>query len=350
MAESKRENYAYMDVLRCGGIYLVMIGHCISGTLAEPGLVGTAVWWICDILNSAVRTGLAMFFVLSGALLLPDERTLDVIPFYRRRLKKLLVPFLCWDLVYFLEGALLQGQGLRPGVFFTELLTLRGSKYHLWFVYKLVSIYLLLPFLKRVLDRCGRREQGILLFVILLPSSILPLINLLPFVSVDLFSAPVDGRVGFFLLGYLLARSDPAPRTRRWIYAGGAAALVLNVLGNYWLSSTERVNLWFNDGCALTHYIACAAAFLLARNLFSGEGGRLRRGIAALAGRLSGLTYGMYLCHVLFLDLAIRLAEGSAWGTARRLLFYFLFTALCATAAAWLLSRERHLRRLLVTG
>lgn len=348
MAESKR--LSYLNVLRCGGALLVILGHCISGTLADPGLVGTMVWWICDILNSAVRTGLAMFFVLSGALLLPDPRTLEVIPFYKKRLGKLLVPFLCWDLIYFLEGALLLGRSLSPALFLTELLASRGSKYHLWFVYKLVSIYLILPFLKRILDRCGRREQGILLAVILLPASILPLVNLLPCLSVDLFSPPIDGRVGFFLLGYLLIRSDPSPKIKRWIYAAGAGALVLNVLGNYLLSSPGQVNLWFNDGCAPTHYIACAAAFLLARDLFSGEGGKLRRGIAALADRLSGLTYGVYLGHVLFLDLAIRLAEGFAWGTSGRLAFYYLFTVPCAFAAAWILSRERHLRRLLVTG
>ena len=135
MVESGRKDLAYLDVLRCLGMYLVILGHCFSGTLATPSMLGTPVWWICDILDGFFRMGLALFFVLSGALLLNNERTLDAVPFYTKRLKRLLVPFLCWDLVYFLENMVLQGRFPDPARFFTELLALRGSKYHLWFVY-----------------------------------------------------------------------------------------------------------------------------------------------------------------------------------------------------------------------
>lgn len=349
MVENGRKNLAYMDVLRCLGMYLVILGHCTSGTLATPSMFGTAVWWICDILGSVFRMGLAIFFVLSGALLLPNDQTLDALPFYAKRLKRLLVPFLCWDIVYFLENAVLQGRIPDPAQFLTELLTLRGSKYHLWFVYKIISIYLILPFLKRALDHCGLREQLLFLLVVLIPASILPLVNLLPFVQIDLFGAPIDGRVGYFIMGYILVRETPPPWVKRLLYGGGACSVVLDVLGNYWLSSPEKLNLWFSDGCALTHFLETGAVFLLARDLFGGGSEcPARKAVCTLAGRLSKLSYGIYLCHVLFLDAAIRLLAGTSLGASRKIVFYFAFTAACATAAAWLLSKSRPLRRLFV--
>ena len=342
--ETRREITAYMDLLRCGALYLVVLLHCISGTLANPALVGTAVWWVCDILNSAARMGVPIFFMLSGALLLPDPRTLDPLPFYRKRLHRLLLPFLCWNELYFLENAWLQAQTPSLIQFFTELLAARGSKYHLWFVYKIASIYLLLPFLKRILDHCHCREQWLLLGVILLPASVFPLVSLLPGVQLDLFSPLLDGRVGFFLLGFLLVQALPA-WARRLLYGGGALAFLLNILGNFWLSSPGQVNLWFNDGCALTHFLTAGAVFLLAKERI-----HMPPALCGLCRKLSSLSYGIYLAHVLFLDAFTRLLRGLGLGTAWMLLLSFLLTACAATVSVWLLSLCKPLRRLLVGG
>lgn len=353
MAEERRERMPWLSVLRVISAGLVIVIHCTAGVVADPALLGTPVWWLGNGAAVVGRTGLAMFFVLSGALLLTDDRTLEILPFYRRRLPRILLLLLCWDALYFLEGVLLGSKPLSLGLFLTELLAQKGSKYHLWFLYKLVSLYLLLPFFKRMTDRCARREKELLLLAILLPASILPMLDLLPHVSVDLFSPPVEGRLGYFLLGALLMEVDPGALSRRrrgLLYAAGAAGLALNILGNYWCSAPGQVNLRFSDGCTLTYYIACAAAFLLCRELFEGEKGALRRRLAAGAERLAPLTYGIYLCHPLFLDLAAVLTAKAGLGTARGLVVQFLFTAACAAAASWLLSRERHLRRLLISG
>lgn len=324
----------YMDLLRCGALYLVVLLHSLSGTLANPSLMGTAVWWICDILNSAARMGVPLFFMLSGALLLSDERTLEPLPFYRKRFRRILPLFLCWDLLYFLENAYLQGVPLAPKQFLVELLTLRGSKYHLWFVYKIASIYLLLPFLKRILDHCRRRDAWLLLGVILLPSSVFPLLSLLPGVEIDLFGSLIDGRVGFFLLGWLLSQETPPKRAKQLLYAGGALAFLLNIFGNFWLSAPGQVNLWFNDGCALTHFLTSGAVFLLAK-----EHARPSPHLAGICRKLSGLSYRVYLSHVLFLDLSLLLLAGTGLGTAWTVALSFVMTSLAATGAAWILSK-----------
>ena len=334
--------FAYMDLLRCGALYLVVLLHCINYTLTDPSLVGTLVWWLCDILNSAARMGVPLFFMISGALLLPDRRTLEPLSFYAKRLGRLLLPFLCWDILYFLENAYLQAQPPRLEQFFVELLTARGSKFHLWFVYKIVSIYLLLPFLKRILDHCHVREGLILLTVILLQPSILPLINLLPGIEIDLFGPPIDGRVGFFVLGWLLTRQDLPAWVRRMFYIGAVPAFLLNILGNGWLSAPGRLNFWFNDGCALTHFFTAGAVFLLAK-----EHLRLSGRPAALFRRVSDLSYGIYLAHALFLECLVWLLRPMGLGTALTNALCFAATSVTATAFIWLVAKVKPLGRLL---
>jgi len=343
--EDRREIKPYMDLLRCMALYLVVLLHTIADTYANPDLLGTAVWWGCNVLNSAARMGVPLFFMLSGALLLPDPRTLDPLPFYRKRFLRLLLPFLCWDIVYFLENAWFQSQAPSLRQFFVELLTLRGSKYHLWYVYKIASIYLLLPFLKRALDHCRRRDQWLLLGIILLPASVFPLIDLLPGIGLDLFGAPIDGRVGFFLLGYLLAQETPPPWARRLLYGGGVLAFLLNIFGNYWCSAPGQINYWFNGGCVLTHYLTAGAVFLLAK-----EHAKLPPALGRLCRRISSLSYGVYLSHALFLDVCSRLLGKLALGTTLTLALSFLLASCAATVLIWLLSLCKPLRRLLVSG
>jgi surface polysaccharide O-acyltransferase-like enzyme len=102
--------------------------------------------------------GVPLFFAISGYLLLSDSRTLDIKSFYKGAYRGYLCPLFIWDILYFTAKCIITGQELRVGLFFTELL-LQGSQYHLWFVYKLAGLYLLAPFLKRMLTTARQDRQ-----------------------------------------------------------------------------------------------------------------------------------------------------------------------------------------------
>ena len=105
--------------------------------------------------------GVPLFFMVSGFLLLSSEKTDCVQTFYKNRVSRLCVPFLFWDIVYYFESCVLEGRspGLLP---FLNELTRQGSKYHLWFVYQIMALYLLMPFLKKIVD--GSTRRGLQIF------------------------------------------------------------------------------------------------------------------------------------------------------------------------------------------
>ena len=334
----------YIDVLRYLAICLVIALHCVVGYINHTEIYGTRTWWLCSVINSFGRMGVPVFFMLSGFLLLSGSGALDVRSFYKKRFLKLAGPFLVWDAMYYLEGCVIKGSwSVLP--FFQQLVQ-QGSKYHLWFIYQIMGLYLLTPFLKKIVDHSSTKELLVFLAVVLLQPTVFRLINVVqPVFRIAPFLALVEGYVGFYLLGYLLGTRDIPPRLRRAIYLLGIVGMVGGTWGNYWYSSTEKISFYFSEGYSIMQYMTAGALFLFLKE----HGGRLPPRAAGWARRLAGLTFGIYFIHVLVLDILVA-AEGRLGG-GLPLVWWVVFNiaAVCAvsTCAAFSFSKLPVLRRLI---
>lgn len=296
-----RRYCVYLDVLRCIAVYLVILAHSITGILVDGSLFATPVWWVANLLSIVVRVSIPLFFMISGYLSLTDPRTDNVVEFYKRRLGKLIPPFLVWDLIYFVYKSYADGNWSFSLQVFVQDLVSQGSAYHLWFVYQMAALYLLMPFLKRIVDHSDGRELLIFLAVILLQPTVFRLLNLVQtWVAIAPFLSIVEGYAGFLLVGYLLGTRDLSPRTRRWIYVLGLVGLVGGAYGNYACSEPASIQLYGNEGYFITHYMTASACFVLVKQTAEKFPGWLKKA----AGKLSGLTFGIYFAHVLILELA----------------------------------------------
>lgn len=347
MSKGDREipasRYAYIDLLRCAAAFLVILLHCIAGYTGSTALFGTRTWWACDIINSFARMGVPLFFMVSGFLLLSSEKTGHIQAFYKNRVSRLCVPFLFWDTIYYFESCVLEGctPGLLP---FLNELTHQGSKYHLWFVYQIMALYLLMPFLKKIIDNSTRRELWIFLFVILLQPTIFRFINIVQrAVYIAPFLALVEGYAGFLLTGYLLG-SQPMARRRAVVCVIGCVGLAGGAIGNFLFSSPEKIVMYFSEGYSIVQYMTAGALFLLAKETAD----RLPEWLLRPVRSLSKRTFGIYLIHVLFLDFYIGAMPrlGLALPPSLNVVCSFLFTSSASICAVYLLSGLPVLRRL----
>ena len=343
----KNTEIRYLHMLRCIAIFLVIALHCVAPYLTGKQIAfGSKTWLACDIINSAGRMGVPIFFMISGFLLLSDERTLDIKNFYKKRMKRIFIPFLCWDIIYFITNAIFHHQPLEIGKFFSELLV-QGSKYHLWFLYQIMGIYLLLPFLKRLLDRCKPREQVLFFAIVLFQPTILLFINTIqPAVRIAPFGPLVEGYVGFFLFGYLLGTYQVTPRWRRVIYCAGIVGFLLNIVGNFCFSSPQQIKLVFNAGYSITHYLTAGALFLWFKEHFrTSPSTSFQNGIYRGARWISKLSFGIYLSHVLILEhFAVFLSNILSLSPASSIVFSFFATSVLSTLLIFLLSKCKPLR------
>ncbi len=335
----------YLDWLRSFAILCVMLLHCMNPYILNQNLYGTRTWMICNLLNPVVRTGVPLFFMISGYLLLKSPKTLEFIPFYKKRMIRILIPFLCWDAVYYVYNRIESGAKLSTAEFLKELIV-NGSEYHLWFVYTLIGIYLFLPFLKRTLDACSSKEKIWLLLLVLFVPTIRPFFNTFTPFYAYLFEPLMEGYFGFVILGYLLGTADFSLRSRLMIYAGGLAGFLIAVIGNHAASSAEGINLAFNGSYQLNHYLCASAIFVFAKQLPKMEKKIPARFLAAY----SAASYGIYLIHVLIHKSASKHLISGIHGvtTLEQMILSYLITCTVSSGIMLLLSRVKYINRILL--
>lgn len=166
MMNQKRE--IWIDWLRVTACFLVMLTHATEPFYlgGEGSLILTrsdAVW--AAVMDVFSRAAVVLFVIASSYLQFPLHY--DTGTFFRKRAVRILIPFLFWTIVY----AFLWGE---PAENFKELLwNFNYSAGHLWFVYMLIGVYLVMPLLSPWAEKVSKRELqiylGICLFTTLIP-------------------------------------------------------------------------------------------------------------------------------------------------------------------------------------
>lgn len=193
-------NFSF-DVLRAIATVSVVALHAAGPVLYEFGTIATGEWWAANAIDSAVRFSVPIFLMLTGALLL--QRIEPAGQFLKRRFARLLWPFIFWSVVY-LGVAMYFSTADTDIVSFLVRRLKSGASFHLWYVYMLIGIYLLLPVLQRWVAMAGRRdvEYFLILWLVALFAAQSFVAAYLPDFNLVYFS----GYVGYPVLGYYLNR------------------------------------------------------------------------------------------------------------------------------------------------
>ncbi len=375
----KRE--LWLDFLRVTACFMVMVIHS-----TEPFYLGgdgaliltpTDAFWVA-IFEGICRCCVPVFLVASAYLQFPIRYS--TAEFFRRRAVRILIPMLLWTVVY----ALVWGNPVEN--FKGLLLNFNYAAGHLWFVYMLVGVYLIMPLLSPWAEKVSVKELEVYLGIWLLTT-------LFPFIreaaggeapliqAADGLPAPalfplwgeaswnafglfyyVSGFFGYLLLGLYLRRFV---EDKRWLKLLGCSLFLLGFAAIVWglvqrFSATSDVFpltgslatavAWETpiNFCGLPVVITSVGIILLFRSWFSGrsEESVFYRHIIL---PLSKAGYGMYLMHMLVLasvsawlrNLWGLGTEGAlgVWTTPAQILLTALISFVVVGAAAVLLQR-----------
>ena len=340
----KRE--IWLDFLRVTACFLVMIVHSTEpfylggdGTLV---LTSQDAFWV-SVFEGLSRCCVPLFIIASSYLQFPLHYPTG--EFLRRRAVRILVPMAIWTLVY----ALVYGHPVSnlKGL----LLNFNYAAGHLWFVYMLLGVYLVMPLLSPWAEKVSRKELSIYLgiwaFTLLFPwiremaGGMAPIIyasdglpNPAPFplwgeASWNPFGLfyYVSGFIGYLLLGLFIKRFVPANRMTRvmgWtFFLIGFIFTCFGFLehicesGYFPVEGSVELAVHWEAAiafCGLPVALTATGLVLVFRAPASHEPGWFYQNIVL---PLSTAGYGMYLMHMLILGIVsawvrTRLGTGSA--------------------------------------
>ena len=292
----RRARVLYLDVLRCYAIVFVVLLHAMVPFIANTQYFGSTSWLAMLAVNPFCRTAVAIFFMISGYLLLTDPLADKIGSFYKKRLPRLIIPLLSWNIIYFIYNAYVLG---KQEDYLSQLID-SGTAYHMWYVYTLIGIYLFAPFLKKIIDACSKKQVMGMFILLFMMTTVRPFINTVAPVYIHLFEPPLQGYFGFILLGYLLASVEFKRSQRILFYIGGVVGYAISVLLIYTRSTPEALDFSINLGFSLPRYLLAAAIFVLAKQLFGKNDGTGRA--AQTVTKCAGLIFGVYWVHVLVLE------------------------------------------------
>lgn len=132
----------HYDLLRIFASFMVVMLH-VSAFYWDKIQPQTEQWMALNLFDSAVRSCVPLFFMLSGAFLLAKELPLNKL--LGKNVLHLAVVWLVWSVLYAVDAIGLPAFfHADAGQIFTAVV---NGKYHLWFLPKMIEVYLMVPLL-----------------------------------------------------------------------------------------------------------------------------------------------------------------------------------------------------------
>jgi len=303
-AESTRQ--IRPDALRIVSLFAVIMIHSAAPLLTKYQEMGAQTWWIGNLYDSLFRWCIPVFIMLSGRFIIEKADGRNIGQYVRRRVRRTVLPFLVWSVLYFLWRKQVNGENLEWTAFFVLMLR-RPIYYHLWFLYIMIGLYFLAPILNHYLRGSSGRNRVYVITLWAFFGSILPLFH--HFFGISLFAVNRNGNsilvyVGYFLLGYLL-RDIPVTRGQRMI-AGTVfvVAFLVTAFGTYYVSIVRNGGAF--DGIFYEYYNFNVLAMTVGLYLVT-EKSRESTPKQAAPGRFSPVypiaacVPGMYFVHAMII-------------------------------------------------
>ena len=282
----------YMDWLRAVSIFVVVGVHVVS-KIINNGQPGEWEWQFANAIDSALRWCVPVFFMLSGALLLTMKREDPIGGFLKRRLTKVIIPLIFWSGVYIAYDIFEQGASYS----FYEMLVLfliDDVYYHLWFMYVIIGLYIMAPFLKILVKNMDQKTFVYFLAIWFLFAGIVPFaprfLNFEPAISPGLFQP----YIGYFLLGAYLVLF---PLSKKWLLpllGMSVLAYLATVFGTHYLTVQEgELDEFYYQHYRPTHMVISIFLFTLFQQL----GPHIKPN--PIITQISFATLGIYVIHPL---------------------------------------------------
>lgn len=316
----KEQRIDFVDWIRVIACFMVMLVHASENFYGadSSGLAGNMSmlanennrFWVALYDGGIGRTSVPLFMTISAFLLVPMKPDMGMREFYKKRFLRILPPFLLFCILYCILPLLWNGMTWEQSVADLKMLPFNFPSMagHLWFMFPLISIYLIIPVVSPWLEKATAKDERTFLYLFAI-STLMPWLH--RFVSNELWGECFwnnfsmlwycSGYLGYLVMAHYI-RVHLTWNTKKRRYLGD----FLFVIGaaftawSFWwkgvpgqLIETPMLE-WSWEFCTPNVLLATFGLFVR----FSAMEVKAPR----IVTEISKCSFGMYLMHMFFLS------------------------------------------------
>lgn len=296
----KNKRILYLDLLRILSTFAMVLLHVVAYKFYNVK-VDSYEWQVLNVYDSMVRFCVPIFVMISGVVFLNPNYECSISKLYKDKIFKIIITFVFWSSVY----ALIESIKYDSFDFIEFALKFVYGHYHLWFLYMIVGLYIMVPFLRKICSEKTLIEYFLILSFIF--CFCLNLTELIPGIDMikenvleDANIFLVLGYTGYFVLGYYLNQYNISSESRKKIYILGIVSLIFTIV----MTSVFSLNNNYPQ-IKLYEYLTpnilfvSTAIFVLFKEKISKI--KINNKIEGSVVTLSDITLGIYLIHDIYL-------------------------------------------------
>lgn len=288
------------------------------------------------------------FVMVTGALLLNPERELTIFHIMNKYVKRAVLALILFTFVFavFDEVTALHAGFVAVLKNFAVNLFTNHSWLHMWYLYMLIGIYLMIPAFRAVTAHVDDRTLRYIILVLFLFQACVPTINFFLKDTALVFYIPVYTVYPLYLfLGYAI-------HTDR-IRMNMKSALSMVICATIGILAVTYVGV--QDGNTQLIQMSSSYAFILVVFQAVGVFGLLKetekkeeKRVSKFLAQVDRCSFGIYLMHVLFLYLFYRVGQVNPFvsGAGIKMLGISLLAFLGAWGSTWLLKKVPWIRNI----
>ena len=270
-----------IDILRIFAFVFIVMLHTLNRQY------GLAVWMSG---YAVISIGVNLFIMISGYLLL--DRTETVKEFFRKRFFSILPLFIIFNIIY---------------IYFYNhsFITIKKiSAPHFWYIYMILGLYLLTPWLRKVLQY-AEKETFYVVVLWFLCNVFNPYMQFFRLPKIPFSHFPITGFIGYYILGYYLKKYRYKLEKIPFICVIGVyiTGFFISVISTKYVLVTtgNRISDFFDKNSLGTFFMSISFFVFWIKFNFKNRNKVIRM--------ISDSTYFAYLIHIIILHYVIKISD-----------------------------------------
>ena len=314
----------YLDIIRILACGMIVLMHSPMPHLGTSSYILSTVSYL-------TAPGIGLFFMVSGALLLPVN--ISSKDFMKHRLSKVLWPTIFWTFVYLILQLYIGNITLNslPKRILSIPFSVQGHSI-LWFLYALIGLYILAPIISPWLKQTSKKNVELILIIWGI-TLIFPFLN--EFLTISHSETGTfyyfSGYAGYFLLGYYL---------RTYINKINIISIIALIALPIFIAIYCKLANVDVDFYQMFWYLSILVASMSAGWFMMAKKYLDNKKALALTTTLSNCSFGVYLAHIFIMrNFLWHLDFISAFGGLIQIILTTILSLIISYSLVYLISK-----------